>query len=238
MSKARALERHSIHEAGHVVLARSLGVAVTEVSIDADGGVTRFARDLSRDLTEVKIRLAGRAAETLAFASGGGGRRTCRSDRVHAERAAYEITRDLSGVNQLLLATHEEVRGVLSDKWGRRRDHRQSADRPRLAGRQRHRVLGGHKSGGSWEICKERPARAPTLWAGRSTPMIATASPSVEGPSGPGMLFVPFFIPGPEMWPHAKRPRRSGAESPSVCRGCQVSAPWAADSASTPSQRQ
>jgi hypothetical protein len=118
MSKARALERHSIHEAGHVVLARSLGVAVTEVSIDADGGVTRFARDLSRDLTEVKIRLAGRAAETLAFASGGGGRRTCRSDRVHAERAAYEITRDLSGVNQLLLATHEEVRGVLSDKWG------------------------------------------------------------------------------------------------------------------------
>jgi len=116
-SEARQLERNAVHEAGHVIAARAAGVRVVRVVADSDGGLTSFAGPLGLDLDEVRIRVAGAVAETLAF-GGSEPHSDGRSDRVEAERAAFAVAGDLAGVDELLASVRSEVRGLLFDRWG------------------------------------------------------------------------------------------------------------------------
>ncbi len=88
--------RTAIHEAGHVIVAWALGLDVGVVQITDVGGTTLLARlsPLPTPLADVVWLLSGPSAEVIAF--GAAGERGARSDRVNAERSAYEITGPLT----------------------------------------------------------------------------------------------------------------------------------------------
>ena len=113
-----SIERTAVHEAGHVVMARAVGLTVWSVMIGtAGGGATTLSR-LSRDLSphdDILWRLAGPAAESLAF--GAFDAQGARSDRVHADLSAFDLTGDVDATDELVDACWPDVRDLLSDHW-------------------------------------------------------------------------------------------------------------------------
>jgi hypothetical protein len=114
--RARRLEVVAIHEAGHVVAAQALGLAVRQVRISAGpGSATTLTAPPADPLADVLWRCAGPAAEALAF--GTIDDNGARSDRVHADRAAFDLTPNLCALDALVARCRAEVTALLTDRW-------------------------------------------------------------------------------------------------------------------------
>lgn len=111
-------ERTSVHEAGHVVAAEALGVAVRDarVYISGPGGLTRFFGDVD-PRRYVPILLAGSAAEELAF--GAFDADGARNDRAKADYWASELYRpsDIDTLDEMVAIERRRVAALLAGRW-------------------------------------------------------------------------------------------------------------------------
>jgi hypothetical protein len=114
---ADIIERHALHEAGHAVACVLGGVAVAKVTLDAtaQGSKVTFAAEILDPTVEVLVRLAGNAAEGLAF--GSYDPTASVDDRARAADAAWRATRDLYAADTLVCESRAAVRDLLSDHW-------------------------------------------------------------------------------------------------------------------------
>jgi hypothetical protein len=111
------VERNSIHESGHVVAARALGIEVSDVRISETGGLTNLPGLMADPVREVAVRAAGEVAEVLAFGSPHADAASSREDRAFAYQAAFEATRDAGDAIRLEHDSRAFVRELLSDRW-------------------------------------------------------------------------------------------------------------------------
>jgi hypothetical protein len=104
--------RTAAHEAGHACVCLALGVGVKRMTL-SPGRTTLMDDPSPRDC--LYIKLAGAAAETIAF--GAYDEESTRSDRVDADREAFDLTHDLDATDALVREAMVEVTDLLRERW-------------------------------------------------------------------------------------------------------------------------
>jgi hypothetical protein len=108
---------NAIHEAAHCAIARHCEIELVTVKVSTAGGLTRFAKEIEDPKVEVLVRLAGEAAEILAYGFSDDPLAS-RNDRACADLAAFEAEcGDLDASTILLTESRSAVRDLLFDRW-------------------------------------------------------------------------------------------------------------------------